>query len=311
MIRERIISTLRFFDFQDIPLTLLELHRFLIGDLERIQLSQDENWELFEDAPLGGNLPRTGLEEIVLCLDTECAGRVECTLGFYHLAGRREIVLRRWQNYFFGIKRERRIRKFLPFLKHLPFVRGVAVGGSQSLGQQKEQSDIDLFIVAEAGFLWLVRVFVSAYFQVLGMRRHGRKIKNRFCLNHYAAEAKRVDRERNLYKAMEYVRLRPAVYPQGVKEFLRSNEAWIKIYLPEFNHLEAWEEPQSKIQRLMEILLNNPLGRVLEKLLGFVQELKIRQDEFTFIVPDELSFHPQSQHRVLLAKFFADTEVDG
>jgi hypothetical protein len=303
MLKNRILSTLKFFDLQDIPLTLLELHRFLLGDLSRIALSQDENWELFKDAPLGGARSTDDLDEILACIGSECKNEIESTLGYYHLPGRAQIVYTRWQNYFFGIKRERKIRKFLPFLRHLPFIRGVGVGGSQSLGQQRQESDIDLFVVAEPGFLWLARTLVSAYFQILGMRRHGRRIKNRFCLNHYVAGAKPVDRERNLYKAMEYSRLRSVVYPQGVERFLQKNQDWISVYCPNFSVGESFQA-QSPIQKFLERLLLNPFGRVLEKFLGFWQKLKIRQDEFIFVLADELSFHPKSLHRVLLSKFF-------
>ncbi len=303
MLKNRILSTLKFFDLQDIPLTLLELHRFLLGDLSRIALSQDEKGELFADAPVGGKSQNSGLDEILACLERECQKEAENTLGYYHLPGRVEIVRARLNNYFFGISRERRVRKFLPLLKHLPFVRGVGIGGSQSMGQQKEKSDIDLFIITLPGFMWLTRTLVSVYFQLLGMRRHGRKIANRFCLNHYVAGAKLVDRERNLYKAMEYGRLRPLIYPQGIIEFLRKNQDWISVYLPNFYAEEGFEK-QSKIQTLLEALFKNPFGWVLEKFLGFIQKLKIRQDEFTFVLEDELSFHPHSQHRVLLSKFF-------
>ena len=304
MLKNRILSTLKFFDLQDIPLTLLELHRFLLGDLDRIELSQDSNWELFVDAPVGGKIENAGVDEVLNCVEHECQSEVEQTFGYYHLSGRREIAFKRWQNYFFGIVREKRIKKFLPFLRFLPFVRGVAVGGSQSLGVQKPNSDIDLFIVAEPGFLWLTRTFVSAFFQVLGMRRHGLKIRNRFCLNHYVAGEKSVDRERNLYKAMEYARLRPSVFPNGVARFLEKNQDWIKIYFPNF-YVESAFQAQPAAQKIFEAILKNPFGLVLEKIFGFLQKHKIRQDEFTFVLKDELSFHPHSQHRALLTKFFS------
>lgn len=304
MLKDRILSTLKFFDFQDIPLTLLELHHFLIGDLGRITLSQDENFELFKDAPMGGQSHSVSLDEILRCIDEECGAEVGNTLGYYHLSGREGIVSRRLDNYFFGLKRERRIRRFLGFLRHIPFVRGVGVGGSQSLGQQKESSDIDLLIVTANGFMWLARTFISLYFQILGMRRHGKYIQNRFCLNHYVAGAKAVDRERNLYKAMEYARLRPLIYPQGVAGFLEKNRTWMQIYFPNF-YTQTGTEPQPLTQKIFETLLKNPFGEVFERLLGFIQKHKIREDEFTFVLPDELSFHPHSQHRALLLKFFS------
>ncbi len=303
MLKDRILLTIRFFDLQDIPLTLLEIHRFLIGDIQQINLSQDERWELYSDISEKSLAEFVSLAEVLICLNSECQGSLVSVYGYYSLPGREAISVERWKNYTFAIFRERRLKRFVPLLRHLPFLRGVALGGSQSVGQPKVGSDIDLFVIVEPGFLWLTRTCVSFYFQILGLRRHGKRVANRFCLNHYVAGAKAVGREKNLYKAMEYVRLRPLVYSQGISEFLNSNLGWIKIFMPNWETEQRVEE-QSWVQKFLEKLLNNFLGRSLDKFLGFFQKIKIRQDEFTFVLPDELSFHPHSQHRELLAKFF-------
>lgn len=305
MLRDKILSTLRFFDLQDIPLTLLELHRFLIRDIESIKKNIDKNFEIinilnnFESEQIQ-------LSEILLCIENECVNEVVNFLGFYCLAGREKIVDLRWKNYYFGIKRERRIKKFVKFLKFIPFVRGVAVGGSQALGQQTESSDIDLLIITHKDFMYLARTLVSLYFQFLGLRRHGKKIRNRFCLNHYIAGSKEVSRERNLYKAMEYGRLRPLVLNQGVKDFIEKNLLWINMFMPNVKS-DSIETKESFFQKVVEFLLQNKLGQILENLLKKIQKNKIHTDEFTFILEDELSFHPQSGHIRLLEKFFAKT----
>ena len=305
MLKYRVLATLRFFDLQETPLTLWEVGRFLLDDPEVMSGRLDKNFELINSAERKKATASVPLGDVLECLNTQCGGEVENTLGYYHLPGRSDIARRRWSNYFYGSKREKRAKTFLPFLKHMPFVRGVAIGGSQALGQQKESSDIDLFIVSEPGFMWLVRTLISLYFQLFGMRRHGQKISNRFCLNHYVAGYKQVDRERNLYKAMEYSRLRPAVYAQGIREFLKANEYWIRAFLPNATFDGKSFESPSIFQRAGEFLLKNFFGRSLDKTLGFFQRLKIRQDEFTFVLKDELSFHPHSQHRLLLSKFFS------
>ncbi len=303
MLKARILSTLRFFDLQEIPLTWLELHRFLLADWASMHAHQNEEYEFVA----GENMVNSGAlvepAEILACIETECQTELAYVLGYYCLAGREDLCIRRWKNYPYGVFRERRISKFVPWLKHFPFIRAVALGGSQALGQPKRSSDIDLLIVVKPGFLWLVRTMVSLYFQILGLRRHGKKIANRFCLNHYIAEQKVVDRERNLYKAMEYIRLRPLVYPQGLREFLKPNEFWLRAFLPNWRMDTGCELP-SKWQKFLEWALDNVVGRSLNYGLGVGQKLKIRQDEFTFVLSDELSFHPQSQHKTLLHNFF-------
>jgi hypothetical protein len=165
MLKARILSTLHFFDLQEIPLTLLEIHRFLISEMEILKSSQDEKWE-WQSTPDGFDPRQTvSLAELLACLRDECRSEVVYVLGFYCFMGREDLCIRRWKNYAFSVFRERRINKFVPILKYFPFIRAVALGGSQALGQPRKFSDIDLFIVVKPGFLWLVRTIITSNFE--------------------------------------------------------------------------------------------------------------------------------------------------
>lgn len=74
-------------------------------------------------------------------------------------------------------------------LRFLPGIRLVAICNSLSMYATDKGSDIDLFIVTKTGRLWLVRLLVTAYFQLLGVRRHGKKVAERFCLSFFVSEA--------------------------------------------------------------------------------------------------------------------------
>jgi hypothetical protein len=303
MLKNRIISTLKFFDLQNYPLTLLELGRFLIADPALLKSAIDENWELINTA--NDVQAVASLNEILNCLENECRGLIETQKGFYCLAGRQEIINLRWRGFLQGIKRERLIKKYISGLCHLPFVRGVALGGSQAMGLNKPQSDIDLLIITEANFMWLARTFVTVYFQISGHRRHGKKIANRFCLNHYLSMPKAVGREKNLYKAMEYGRLRPLVYPQALEEFQTNNAAWIENFFPNWHVLNQSRQKASGLQKILEPIFKNSFGRWLERRLQSWQIARIKQGEFIFVTTEELSFHPESKHENLLRNFFA------
>jgi predicted nucleotidyltransferase len=304
MLRDRIISTLKFFDLQDFPLTLLELHKFLLADAEKIASQLDENWEV-GSAAVFEKEPQVDIALVQKMLDSEVGQSVETVKGFYCLKGRSSLIDQRLQNYLYGIKREKLIRKFARGLRHLPFVRGVALGGSQALGKQKPGSDMDLLIITDPRFMWLARTVVSVYFQVLGVRRYKNKTANRFCLNHYLAQPKAVKREKNLYKAMEYLRLRPLVYGQVIAEFQAHNLDWLQLFFPQAYPARQLVEPQSKLQKVWEKIFLNKFGEKLESWLKFWETRRIRQDKFTFITEDELSFHPESRHMQLLQSFFA------
>ena len=62
----------------------------------------------------------------------------------------------------------------------------VAVCNSLSMYSVDEDSDIDLFIVASPGRIWTVRILVTLIFQLLGVRRYGKKVSGRFCLSFFA-----------------------------------------------------------------------------------------------------------------------------
>lgn len=309
MLKDRIISTLRFFDMQDYPLTLLELGKFLMADLDIVNANIDGNGELKSETSVHTEAT-VGIDGILKSLDTECRGVVDSFLGFYFLAGRKSIAEARWHNYFFGIKREKLIRRYVGGLRHLPFVRGVALAGSQALGQQKAASDVDLFIIIAPNFLWLGRTLVTAYFQILGKRRYGDKISNRFCLNHYLAGAKNITELRNLYTASEYLKLRPLVYSRAIWEFQNNNRKWLEVFFPESAQIEPVADKPSWRQVFFEKIFTNSFGAFLEKKLQAWQLPKIRQEKFIVVAGDELSFHPESKQQPLLARFFQNQQQE-
>ena len=144
MLKQRIISTLRFFDLQDYPLTLLELHRFLLVNLEYLNLDPQGEIGTLE-AELQNAVP---VDEILKCLENECQAEIKNQKGFYFLSGREEIVSLRLKNYYYGIRREKLIKKYAKGLKHLPFVRGVALAGSQAMGQENYRTQFHLSMKA-------------------------------------------------------------------------------------------------------------------------------------------------------------------
>ncbi len=300
MLQDRIFSTIKFFDLQDYPVTLLEVHKFLLAELEDIKNVTNEFGEVLSGEREAGKPVPIG--EILPAL-VSLSG-VSCTSGFYSIMGREYLVQQRLSNYQFGIKREKIIQRFVWLFKYIPFVRGVALGGSQALGMQKQSSDIDLLVFTEQGFLWLARTLVTAYFQSIGKRRHGMFIANRFCLNHYLALPREVHELKNLYTALEYGRLRPLVFTNVPERFVFNNRAWVQQLFPNIEFIKPVSESPHGLQRALEFLFDNSLGKWIEKRLKAIQLPKIRTGEkFIVVHEDELSFHPDSKQEGLLKKF--------
>lgn len=302
MLKERILNTLKFFDLQDYPLSLLELGAFLIADRKELETHLDEKREL-KSIVAGGKIFQ--LWEILECLEKECPDDVETDKGFYCLKGRMSVINSRWRGHISGIRRERRLSRYAGFLRHIPFVRGAALAGSQAMGPQKIASDIDLLVIADPGFLFLARTLVTFYFQILGLRRHGAYIADRFCLNHYLAGPIRMRQLRNLYTAWEYGKLRPLIYPEAVNKFQAVNADWIRTFFPSWRPAPGALRRQSAWQAAAEKLFSLGPGMWLERKLKIWQLAKIKKQDFIIAEGDELSFHPQSKQQKLLASYFS------
>jgi hypothetical protein len=312
MLPERIVATLRWFDLQQLPLTLLELHLFLLADPDALAASLNDRWELV-DFP--DQLPKpVHLDTLISSLDNlVIEGVVATWQGFYFLPGKETLVTQRLRMYEHGIQRERLITRYLVWLRYLPFVRGIGVTGSQSLGPQKATSDIDLFVITHRQWLWTARTLVTMGLHMFGVRRHGRFIANRFCLNHYVAGPKTITESRTLYTAMEYLKLRSMFEPGAIAVFQENNIAWISQFFPNApQYLVSTTQPKAgALQNFFEQLWVTVFGRWLERQLAQLQARRINVEQPNILVrADELSFHPNSKQEVLLQKFFEFQEQD-
>jgi hypothetical protein len=306
MLKQRVSATLKFFDLQDIPLTLLEVHKYLLADVNDIEENLNERWELKPGAS-GKGIGQVSIGEIQQQLDELAGLGVKQFRGHYYLANRDQaFVTRRLENYLYGIKRERLIRRYSKGLQLVPFLRGVGLVGSQALGLYKPSSDIDLLIIVDPKFMWLARLFTTVYFQIFGIRRHGKHAANRFCLNHYLAGPKTLTEDRNIYTASEYVKMRPLYPSAALDQFLANNLAWLKQFFPHTPRpdMKKNKPKLSWVQNVLEKLLDNSFGYRLERFAHRLEEQRIDSGEFIVVEPDELSFHPDNRKEQLFRAFF-------
>ena len=305
MLQDRIRETVLFFDLQGIPLTAFEIYKYLLADSDSLRSKLDQSYELQN---LGEPVSSVGIDTVLFTLDDLVEKRyLERRVGFYCLPGKTHTITTRLQYSSNELHRERRIRRVAKYLRLLPFIRTVAVNGSQSLGQARASSDIDLFIITDKRFMWTARTFVTAFFQLLMMRRHGQKIANRFCLNHYVAGQKQIHHGRNLYSALEYLKLRPVVFPFTTINFQQQNLEWISRIFPNAPRVvpaESSGQFQPRLQAGLEKLYELLFGKIFESILADWQMKRIRQEKYIVVAVDELSFHPQSKAETLLQHFF-------
>ncbi len=300
LLKKRILRTLQFFAAQHMAVTLLELHRYLVGEQGIVKEPESKDLNLSEYS----NLQLTMGRLLVPLQSLVEEGVVVCKLGFYALALDEQLIQNRWRGYCFGVWREKRIRKFVRLLGYIPFVRGVALAGSQALGLEREESDIDLLVITKPSWVWFPRTLVTAYFQIFGVRRHTTYTANRFCLNHYIAGPKRMHTGRSWYTALEYAKLRPLFGLGEIYAFQKNNEDWVRTFFPNIIFGHAKPEAQKALQRVLEFVFNNFFGKSLEQIFERLQKPRIRTEEpYVIVEADELSFHPESKQDALLRAF--------
>jgi hypothetical protein len=283
VLAQSVLETLVFFDAQKRPLSLLEILLYL-----------------------GKSREQTSLNRISRLLETELEGDVETDGVFYCLKGKKHLLRERHERYRTSLRRMRKSKKYIYFLRFLPFVRGVAVSGSQALLGSRASSDIDLFIITARNRIWLARTFVTLFFQLTGSRRHGNKTRDRFCLNHYIDEEVRIEKDKNLYTAALYASFLPAFGLEHFQEFYKKNQ-WTKDYLNRpigspANNFFGYARARG--QRAFELVLDlTMLAPLFNRLSRLYQKSRIAKQDFVYVSDKELSFHPNSRGQNILAEF--------
>jgi len=285
-LEKSIFQTLAFFASLEHPLTLLEIHNWLI----RSEESQ----------------PPASFKEIEKTIEV-LGDRIAGQNGLYTLPGNEQFFTNRHFTYINSLKLFKKAIQFGSGMRHLPFVRGAALAGSVTWTNSSEQSDIDIFIITEPGRIFLARLFVSAYFQIFGGRRHGNKIKDRFCLNHYVCSGKFFEKDRNIYTALIYANHTPIFGEEEFEKLWKKNIGWMKRFLlqpqfPSSHEFDYAKRRRSRVQKITETL-SQPVAPALEKISAYFQRRRIQQGPYVSVAQDELSFHPDSKGQRALAKY--------
>ena len=151
-LEQSIIKTLAFFDIFDYQLTLTEIWKWLYkpgGPQEKIELSQIKK---------------------ILETSEWLSKRVAKVEGFYALVGRESTYLIRKRHNNLAEHKFQRVLWLVRFFKYLPFIKMIAICNSLAYSNTREESDIDLFIIAAHGRMWLVRFFTIALVKILHFR---------------------------------------------------------------------------------------------------------------------------------------------
>ena len=232
-----LLLTLVYSDIFDYPLSQQELRRYLPV------ACSEEDFKTTLDALESTYVTRS---DGLLCL----RGREHT---FETRRRRAEIAAARW----------RKARRFASWLRWVPFLRMVAVCGSQAVDNAGDEGDVDLFLITTPGRLWLVQS-ITMTLRRFGWLRFGIEI----CPNYLMSRGRLEIENHNLYVAREIAQSVPLWGEEDYGRFLDANR-WIERFLPqagldERRHALHWPERPRPTQ-LAERLLGGRLGHLLDR----------------------------------------------
>lgn len=202
--------------------------------------------------------------------------------------------------------------EYIPLLRFFPGVRAVAVCNSAAMGTANEESDIDLLIITSPKRLWTARIFCTAFLHILGLRRHGKKRKGRFCLSFFMTEsAINFERmallPRDPYLAFWVSTLHPIFGKEVFARLADENRNFVKnnadIPLLFVEKLRNEPKKRPKIQRFLEVFFGTFFESLCKKIFlprTLAKKRKLKDDSGIIVSENILKFHNTDKRKEFL-----------
>jgi hypothetical protein len=203
------------------------------------------------------------------------------------------------------------------YLQVAPYLRAVLASGSLAANNPEPKSDFDVFIVIKSGRLYTGRLFLWLISSVLGVRRGRFDViaPDKLCFNHYITDDNLELTHRSLYIAQSLANMKPVIIAGGILEKFIASNRWANSYCYNFRPATIYRNVRVNkvlfaLARTEEVVLNNFLGDLLEKILRAFQQKRIKNNPAThesggrIIFNDkELEFHPRSFERTVINNY--------
>ncbi len=162
---------------------------------------------------------------------------VETNDGMYFLPGREALVAERKTQYGLAEGKYKRVMRFLRIARFAPFIRAAFVCNTLARSNARAASDIDLYLVAAPGRLWLTRLCVTGLATLLRVRPTETESADRICLSFFvstdALNLRPLAIEDDVYLAHWLQELYPVYDEAGIARRSYVENGWLRDELPE------------------------------------------------------------------------------
>ena len=267
------IATVAYADVFDSPLTRKEFH----------------DWSLFSSA----NSVRPGV--------------IDQKNGLLFLRGRSKLLSVRERRQSWQEEKRAIARRAARWLAIFPTVQLVGVTGGLSMNNAKKEDDIDFFLVVAPGTIWITRLLVTLFMDILGVRRKplATRVTDKICLNMFVTPRglSVPVGERDCFSAHEVLQMKPVWERAGIyRKFLNAN-GWVQTYLP-----HAWKAKRSEI---VPTVSHTPspvvcVFRLFDFPAKIIQIFYMQRKRSNEVVTDSvLRFHPRDARGWVKRRFAA------
>ncbi len=298
-VQKAILRTIAYHDVLDMALTPFEVWAYLVG----------------------GSMIAAELNDVMEAISVlEEKGLLAQKWGFVMFAGREQLARHRLETLNETDMKFKKTKWAFRILRFVPFVRVVFASGSMALGNSVEDSDVDVLIVIKSGRIWTGRFLVTVLLHALGVRRHGKRIANRICLNHFIIDSAPAIPFRTMYTARLYTSVVPLIVnDKNAEQRFFDENSWVFDFLSAASRKLVPPVSMRTLsdggltwltRRSFEFLLGGAVGNAIEWSLRAVQQRHIRANPLTVsrrghVVANDsmMSFHPESREEKLLTAY--------
>lgn len=232
-----IMRTILYADVFSFPLTLDELHRYLICDYP---ISKNTLADIVQSSPCLKRYLHT--QDNYMCLQT-----------------RSDLIARRQEREYLSANMWDDAMKYGQWLSLVPFVRMVALTGALAMrNPASADDDFDYMLVTTPGRVWMARGFAVLLVRVV--RLFGREL----CPNYVLAEDALLQQQQDLYMAHEVTQMQVIQGTTLYQQMLNTNR-WSQAFLPNALALATPHDKRRLFQRGCEWILGGRLGDWLER----------------------------------------------
>ncbi|MBE0691410.1 MAG: hypothetical protein IH587_14925, partial [Anaerolineae bacterium] len=202
-LEDAILRTVLYADVFSFPLTLTEIHHFLI-------------------APSPVSLPR--IEE-TLARSPRLQESLCCVDGFFMRVGREELAAIRRGRESASQSLWDTAHGYGRWMARVPFARMVALTGALAVRNAVDSDDIDYLIVTRVGRVWMARAFTIVLVRLARLRGV------QLCPNYVLADDALLQERQDIFMAHEIAQMIP-LYGRALYERMRRENGWVLEMMP-------------------------------------------------------------------------------